>query len=61
MKQPSKQPRWSFDGRNDRRKYRAVTSIQLFNDWAVDRPEYFPEVQGTAQYDLLPSAVGLGQ
>lgn len=30
--------------------------IRIFNSWAFNGPEYFPKVEGTALYVLLPKA-----
>uniref|UniRef100_K1PL28 Mitochondrial pyruvate carrier n=1 Tax=Magallana gigas TaxID=29159 RepID=K1PL28_MAGGI len=43
---------------------RPAENVSLFQSTSmlsVNKPDFFPLVQGTAQYDLLPSAVGLGQ
>lgn len=42
-------------------KISATNIIHVFHAWAVNIPEYFREVQGTAHCVLLPEAQGRGQ
>lgn len=39
-------------------KMSCINVLKLFNAWAVNGPEYFPDLHETAQYDLLPESNG---
>lgn len=42
-------------------KMSGINVLKLFNAWAVNGPEYFPDLHETAQYDLLPESNSRGQ